>query len=185
MYPEYLYLLLKRQRRQTLLSISLLPRADWITYSNASVRPSHSLILLRASSPAELTFLQGNSKGHYPHSSLPCLKPSPSSHTDKTHVFLLPLVRSEVWIMETAANELRKCNAEGNKWKTSGPPQDGAEWPSSMRPPAWGDSWPTKFGEGLIISFLPSFPPSLLLKICICTYKSGFQKSRGFNKYIS
>lgn len=68
-YPEYLYfLLLKRQRWQTLLSISLLPRADWITYSNASVRPSHSLILLRASSPAELTFLQGNSKGHHLHS---------------------------------------------------------------------------------------------------------------------
>lgn len=70
MYPEYLDPLhLKRRRWQTLLSISLLPRADWITYSNASVRPSHSLILLRASSPAELTFLQGNSKGQHLHRS--------------------------------------------------------------------------------------------------------------------
>lgn len=160
MFPEYLDLLLKRQKWQTLLSISLLPRADWITYSNASVRPSHSLILLRASSPAELTFLQGNSKGHYLHGSL---KSSHSSHPDKTHVFFLPLISSELWIMETAANELRKCNAEGNKWKTSGPPQDGAEWPSSMRPPAWGDSWPNKIwrrADNFLPSFLAPFLPS-------------------------
>ncbi len=42
---------------RTLLSISLLPREVWMTKSSVSVRPSHSLIRRRASSPAELTFL--------------------------------------------------------------------------------------------------------------------------------
>lgn len=46
--------------------------------------------------------------------------------------------------MKTAVNELRKCNAEGNKWKSSGPPQEGAERSSSMRPPELGDSRRTK-----------------------------------------
>lgn len=91
----------------------------------------------------------------------PRLTPSHSSHTDKTHVFFLPLISSELWIMETAVNELRKCNAEGNKWKTSGPPQDGAEWPSSMRPPARGDSWPTKIWRRAD-NFLPSFMKAFL-----------------------
>lgn len=87
--------------------------------------------------------------------------------------------------METAANELRKCNAKGNKWKTSGPPQDGAEWPSSMRPPAWGDSWTTKIWRRADNpSFLPFFLESIF-KMCICANKSGFKKSRGFAKYIS
>ncbi len=43
--------------KRTLLSISLLPREVWMTKSSVSVRPSHSLIRRRASSPAELTFL--------------------------------------------------------------------------------------------------------------------------------
>lgn len=46
--------------------------------------------------------------------------------------------------MKTAVNELRKCNMEGNKWKLSGSPQEGAERPSSMRPPELGDLWPAK-----------------------------------------
>lgn len=34
--------------------------------------------------------------------------------------------------MKTAVNEFRKCNTEGSKWKSSGPPQERAKRPSSM-----------------------------------------------------
>lgn len=46
--------------------------------------------------------------------------------------------------MKTAVNELRKCNTEGNKWKSLGPPEERAEGPSSVRPPERGDSPPAK-----------------------------------------
>lgn len=44
---------------------------------------------------------------------------------------------------------------------------------------------PLKFGDGLIISFLLSFLPESIFKMCIRIYKSGFKKSTGFAKYIS
>jgi len=42
--------------------------------------------------------------------------------------------------MKAAVNELGKCNIEGKEEKWSGPPAEGAKMPSSVHPPAMGDS---------------------------------------------